>query len=143
MCCVVLVSSVIGCTDIRDFEGRWSGPRVGDDPVLRAGFAPEATATLDLDEVDLNRLRGTLTTSGDELAAAPIQELPAAEADSLAELTYQSGQPARIYVTLVSASDGGGDVTAFVSLHREDRVELRLVRGGAAPLYGVFFLERD
>lgn len=135
--------TVIGCTDIRDFEGSWSGPRVGDAPVLRAGFAESATATLEIAEVDLNRLRGALTTSGDEFAAAMIQELPAAEADSLADLTFGSGQPARIYVTLVAASDGGGDATAFISLHREDRIELRLVRGGPSPLYGVFFLERD
>ena len=140
---LVLLSAVIGCTDIRDFEGSWSGPRVGDAPVLRTGFAESTSATLVIDEVDLNRLRGTLTTSGDEIAAAPIQELPSAEADALADLTYESGQPARIYVTLVSASDGGGDATAFISLHREDRVELRLLRGGQQPLYGVFFLERD
>lgn len=135
-------SCVIGCTDIRDFEGSWIGPRVGDDPVLRAGFAELATATLEIDQVDLARFRGTLTTSGDEFAGAPIQELPAIEADSLAELTYETGQPARIYVTLVSASDGQGDATAFISLHREDRVELRLMRGGPSPLYGIFFLER-
>lgn len=138
-----LLGAVIGCTDIRDFEGRWSGPRVGDAPVLRVGFAETASATLVIDEVDLNRLRGSLTTSGDEFATSVIQELPSAEADSLSELTYESGQPARIYVTLVAATDGGGDATAFVSLHREDRVELRLVRGGSSPLYGVFFLERD
>jgi hypothetical protein len=135
--------AVIGCTDIRDFEGRWSGPRVGDDPVLRAGFGETASATLDIAEVDLNRFRATLTTSGDEFSAASIQELPAIEADSLAELTFETGQPARIYVTLVAAGDGVGDATAFISLHREDRVELRLVRGGASPLYGIFFLERQ
>jgi hypothetical protein len=139
---VTLGLIVIGCTDVRDFEGTWTGPRVGDDPVLRAGFDESSTATLAIDDVDLNRFRATLTTSGDEFTGAPIQELPAIEADSLAELTFETGQPARIYVTLVSAGDDQGDATAFISLHREDRVELRLVRGGAVPLYGIFFLAR-
>jgi len=140
---LLLVSAVISCTDIRDFDGTWTGPRVGDNPVLNTGFAESATATLAIADVDLNRFRATLTTSGDEFRDAAIQELPAAEADSLAELTFNTGQPARIYVTLVAATDGLGDATAFVSLHREDRVELRLVRGGQNPLYGIFFLERQ
>lgn len=137
------VTGVIGCTDIRDFEGTWSGPRVGDDPVVRTGFAEDERATLVIDQVDLGALRGTLTTSGDAFDGVAIQELPAAEADALSQLTFETGQPARIYVTLVEASDGGGDAVAFVSLHREDRVELRLVRGGGAPLYGIFSLERS
>lgn len=135
-------TAVIGCTDIRDFAGTWRGPRVGDDPVLRAGFAADEEATLVIDQVDLGSLRGTLTTSGDGFQAVPIQELPAAEADRLSQLTFESGQPARIFVTLVGASDGGGDAVAFVALLREDRVELRLLRGGDAPLYGIFDLER-
>jgi hypothetical protein len=139
---LVAAATVTGCTDIRDFGGTWSGPRVGDDPVLRAGFAEDAEATLVIDQIDLGSLRGSLTTSGDEFSGALIQELPAAEADDLSALTFTSGQPARIYVTLVDADDGGGDAVAFVSLHREDRVELRLIRGGDAPLYGIFFLER-
>lgn len=138
-----IATAVIGCTDIRDFEGTWTGPRVGDDPVLRAGFAEAAAATLAIEEVELNRFRAALTTSGDEFDAVPIQELPAAEADSLADLTFLTGQPARIYVTLASPTDGGGDATAFISLHREDRIELRLIRGGTSPLYGVFYLERQ
>lgn len=133
---------VTACTDVRDFDGAWSGSRVGDDDVLRVGFAASASATLVVDSVDLGSIRGTLTTSGDEFAGASIQELPSAEADILSELTFASGQPARVFVTLVGANDGGGAATAFISLHREDRIELRLIRGGPSPLYGIFFLDR-
>ena len=141
-----LLTFVIGCTDVRDFEGTWAGPRVGEAEVLRTGFEANATATLEIERVDLGKLRGALTITGttsseDVFAAAPIQELPAAEADVLSELTFTSGQPARVFVTLVPTSDGD-DAMAFVSLHREDRVELRVLRGGNSPLYGIFYLER-
>ncbi len=115
--------------------------------MLRTGFEDDASATLEIESMDLTRVRGTLTITGttpmeDVFSAAPIQELAAAEADVLSELTFTSGQPARVFVTLVPAADGAGDGVTFLSLHREDRIELRILRGGNAPLYGIFHLER-
>ena len=137
--CVAL--STLGCTDLRDFEGTWSGPRVGADPVLNVGFDDSAQATLIIETVDLDGLRGRLTTSGDELSDAEIRPLPSAEADVLGDMSF-TGSPARIFLAFADATDGGGAVLVLVALFEDDRVEVRLLRGGPTPLYGIFSLDR-
>ena len=42
--------------------------------------------------------------------------------------------------TIAEATDGGGDALVVVSLYPDDRVELRVLRGGPSPLYGIFAL---
>jgi hypothetical protein len=136
---VLLVVALVttACNDLRDFRGVWAGPRVGDSPALRSG-APDATAArLDVTAIDRHGIAGRLTVPG--LADGALTSVPGAEADALAGLTFP-GDPLRVYLAFAPTSDGGGDALAMIALYDDDRVELRLLRGGAAPLYGVFAL---
>ena len=51
------------------------------------------------------------------------------------------GAPLRVYLSLVAAVDGG-DVLAVIALYDDGRVEVRLIRGGAQPVYAIFDLRR-
>lgn len=140
---VVLATSialVAGCLDVRDFEGAWSGPRVGSDPVLRSGFEEDARATLVIDRVDLDDLEAQLTIDG-AFDAAPIRPLPAAEADVLGDISFD-GSPARVYLSFAEPMDGGADALVIAALYGDPLVEVRVLRGAPSPLYGIFSLRR-
>jgi hypothetical protein len=127
-----------GCNDVRDFAGTWRGPRVGDTPALRVGVASDAEATLEIDTIDKHGLSGTLTVDG-LVDAADIASVEGAEADALAGITF-AGSPLRVYLAFAAASDTGGDLLAVIAIFDGDRVEIRLLRGGPSPVYGVFAL---
>jgi hypothetical protein len=140
---VLLVVALVttACSDLRDFRGPWAGPRVGDSPALRVGALDTGAARLDVLEIDRHGLEGRLVAPG--LASeAIVTSVPGAEADVLAGVTF-AGDPLRVYLAFAPTTDGGGDAMAVISLHEDDRVELRLLRGGPAPLYAVFALRRD
>lgn len=129
------------CTDVREFRGAWSGPRVGDLPLLDIGVAPTATATLQVTSIDTSGLTGVLTVPG-ITSAAPVQSLSSAEADALASLTF-SGSPLRVFLAFVPTIDGNGDVLAVVALYTPARIEVRIMRGGTVPLYAIFTLASE
>ncbi|HEY4058158.1 MAG TPA: hypothetical protein VGM39_16210 [Kofleriaceae bacterium] len=135
----VLVALVAtGCNDLRDFRGRWEGPRVGDAEEVRVGVGQDAHAQLTVDDIDQHGLSGTLTVDG--LATnAPIVSLAGAEADALSDMTF-AGSPLRVYMAFAGISDGKGDALAMIALFDHDRIEVRVMRGGTAPLYGIFAL---
>lgn len=140
-----------GCNDLRDFRGTWEGGRIsgttnfaGED-VLRVGSiggvpgSAPLPATLTIDALDRHGLRGQLVIG---TVDTPIQSLAGAEADVLAGMTFD-GSPLRVYLAFAAiSSDGGGDATAIISLYEDDRVDLRLLRGGPTPLYAIYALER-
>jgi hypothetical protein len=128
------------CLDVRDFEGRWTGERVGEAAELRQGFADQAAATLDIEQADLRSLRAHLTIEGDVFDQALIQPIPGAEADALAGMSFD-GSPSRVYLAFAATGDGGGDALVVVALYSDRRVEVRVLRGGALPLYGIFVLQ--
>jgi len=135
---LLVLLGVAACNDVRGYEGSWTGERVGDSPVLRVGFGDDVAAALEIASVDKHGLAGTLSVDG-VIDAAPIASVEGAEADVLAGMTF-SGSPLRVYLAFAAASDGGGDALAVIALYDDDRVELRLLRGGPTPLYGVFAL---
>jgi hypothetical protein len=133
-----MLAAITACTDVREFRGSWSGPRVGDVPLLDIGVEPTATATLAITSIDTHSLAGTLTIPGVTSAAA-VQSLPSAEADALSTLTF-SGAPVRVFIAFVPTVDGNGDATTLIALYQPARVELRVMRGGPVPLYAIFAL---
>lgn len=138
----VLIALFSGaCLDLRDFEGTWTGARVGEAAELRVGLANDASAMLVIEEADTRSLRAHLTLDDDVISDALIQPVPGTQADSLAGLSFD-GAPSRVYLAFAETTDGGGDATVFVALYNDDRVEVRVLRGGSQPIYGVFVLAR-
>ncbi len=139
---VVLATATVltACLDARDFEGAWSGKPVGDRPELLVGFDEVATATLEIEEIGVHSLRARLTIDGDVIDNAEIQPIAGVEADVLSTMTFDGG-PTRVYMAFVDTTDGGGPATVFVAIYYDLRVEVRVLRGGAAPLYAIFALE--
>lgn len=137
----LLALGLVGCTDIRDYEGAWSGPRVGDSPALRVGVAGDAQASLRIESVDKHGMTGRLTIDG-LVDDAPITSVEGAEADVLAGLTF-TGSPLRVYLAFAAPTDAGGDVLAVIAVYDDDRIEVRLLRGGSAPVYAIFALRPD
>ena len=138
---VLAICVLAACSDVRDFRGTWHGARVGDAPVLRVGVAADARATLTIDTIDAHGLAGTLSVDG-LVQAAPVVSAPGAEADVLAGATW-SGSPMRVYFGFFPVPDGQGDGLAIIALYDDHRIEVRVLRGGTAPLYGIFALGED
>jgi len=136
---LAILVALAACNDVRDFAGPWAGDRAGASAVLRVGEG--VSATLTIDSVDKHGLRGHLVVVGPDptvpLIDTDIASLEAAEADALATMTF-SGAPLRVYLAFVATPDG--DALAVIALYDSRRVELRLLRGGAAPLYAIYAL---
>ena len=136
---LVLLCTLAACSDVRDFATTWTGPRVGEATVLRVGIADSATATLVIDSIDAHQFSGTVEVDGVAAQATPIASMPGAEADVLATTTW-AGSPLRVYFGFFAVPDGHGEALAVVALYDDRRVELRVMRGGTLPLYGIFAL---
>jgi len=134
----LLLVLAFACNDVRAYEGMWSGKRVGDTPVLRVGVGDDAIATLAIDGIDTHGIRGHLAIAG-LIDNTEIVSVAGAEADVLSGITF-NGSPQRVYLAFVSVGDGGGEALAVIALYDENRVELRVLRGGAKPLYAIFAL---
>jgi hypothetical protein len=128
---------LVACSDLRDFQGPWSGPRVGDAEPLHRNV-PSGTARLTIDRIDSHGLAARLAVEG-LLPEAALTSIPGAEADVLSGITF-SGAPLRVYLAFVPVPDGDGDALTIVSLYDDHRIEVRLLRGGSTPLYGIFIL---
>jgi hypothetical protein len=128
--------ALVACNDIREFEGTWHGARVGDNPVLYTGLNPTSECDLEITGIDAHGLRGTLTIAG-LIDAAPIVSAEGAEADALSSMTF-AGSPLRVYIAFADAPDG--PLTVLVALYDKRRVEVRVLRGGTKPVYGIFAL---
>jgi len=132
---LAIVIALAACNDLREFRGSWSGSRVGDG-VLRVGAGEGATLTID--GVDSHGLQGRLAIDGlfDETTITSVE---GAEADALAGLTFGGGA-LRVYLAFVTIPGGGGDAFAMIALYDERRIEVRILRGGTSPLYGIYVL---
>lgn len=136
---LLVLLALAACNDLRDFQGQWTGSRIGESPVLRVGIADAAECSLTIDAVDKHGLRGHLTV--DSLVTdAEIVSAEGAEADALSSMTF-AGSPMRVYVAFADAPDGA--LTVLVALFQNRRIEVRVLRGGAAPVYGIFALNES
>ena len=127
---------LLGCNDLRDFRGSWTGARVGEAPALRVGAGE--SANLAIDGIDSYGLSGRLSIEG-LLPETSFTSLSGAEADVLAKMTF-SGSPLRVYLAFVPIPDLGGEAFVFVALYDDRRIEVRVLRGGTQPLYAIFAL---
>jgi hypothetical protein len=134
---LVLVS-LVACNDLREFRGTWCGRRVGEASELKLNVPDGTEATLSIDRADTHGLTAQLTVDG-LLPETTVTSLQGAEADVLAGITF-SGAPLRVYLAFAPVPGGGGDALVIVALYDDRRVEVRLLRGGTAPLYGIFAL---
>jgi hypothetical protein len=137
---VVALIAIAACNDLRDFRGDWAGPRVGADPSLKIGVADDATARLSIDALDPHGIHATLFVDG-LTANADVTSLAGAEADALAGTTF-AGSPLRVYFAFVDVPDGHGQAMAIIALFPEQRVELRVLRGGTSPIYAIFAMSQ-
>ena len=128
------------CNDVHGFEGTWTGPRVGTAASLDINVAPNATATLTIDQLDLHSISGELSIQG-LVTNAPFSSIAGAEADVLSGITF-AGAPSRVFLAFVPIPDGHGEALAVIALYDDKRVELRVLRGGNQALYGIFSLSQ-
>jgi hypothetical protein len=136
----VVLLSLVACSDLREFRGTWSG-KVHADVAVLAGISDattQALATLAIDVVTSHALTARLTVPG-LLPETAIATLPQAEADVLSDITF-AGAPLKVYLSFAPVPDGGGDALVVVALYDDRRIEVRLLRGGTRPLYGIFSL---
>jgi hypothetical protein len=131
--------ALVACNDVRAFEGRWQGKRVGDAAALRVG--PGDAATLEIDGIDTHGIRARIIVDG-LVEETRITSLPGAEADALANMTF-AGSPLRVFLSFASVRDGNGDAFVMIALYDDERVEVRVLRGGPSPVYAIFGLERS
>jgi hypothetical protein len=132
----IAIALLVACNDVRDFRGTWHGARVGDAEVLHVGAGD--AATLSIDAIDNHGIQARLAIDN-LLPETPITSIAGAEADAVSTMTF-AGSPLRVFIAFTPLSDGGGDATTLIALYDDDRVEVRLLRGGTMPLYAIFTL---
>ncbi len=134
--CLLVALALAACNDLRDFQGEWTGSRIGEAPPLKVGIAGDAHARLTIDYITKHGLSGSLSIDG-IVSDGDVESLEGAEADALATMTF-GGAPMRVYMAFVDAPDG--EILVMIALYDSRRVEVRALRGGATPLYAIFAL---
>ncbi len=138
---VVMVSSLGGCLDVRDFEGAWHGAVIGQEAV-RQGFATGTTVDpLTLVDVDLHRISATLSTSDGKFEKTPLSRVSKFSNDTLSGMVFE-GNDVRTYMfnARLASEPTGCPATLLISLFSDDHVEVRVIR--ANDLFGIFHLSR-
>lgn len=173
MRCTLLVAGLmfaVACDDLDEFritgDEVFSGQVVGSDSAdtgldagrpqnckfVLCGF-PEGT-TLTLRDFDPERVggpntTGTISTSDDAFALAPLLPIAGLEHDALSQYTFPGGGRVRNHMLGVRfGANESRYATVFLSLMEDGRIEARVVApssmpGGTDDLFGVFRLCRD
>jgi len=138
-----LLASNAGCTDIRDYEGTWTGGIVTN-PTLRDGFDANTLITLEISRIDRSDMDGRVTLGPAQDVTAGFTDatlIPVSRAgsDVLGDLTFD-GDPIATYLFHLAPDDPDEEhATVLISAHPNHRLEVRIFRH---DLYGVFRLRR-
>ncbi|MDB4943621.1 MAG: hypothetical protein JWP97_3155 [Labilithrix sp.] len=144
----------VGCRDVSRYSSR--GDHYEGDVVkgsfVRTGIGEDARMCLSLDADHLQDAPGSITTADGRFRATPLRPIPQIWHDPLSTLSFGEGRRQNLVYAATPDADSGDttDLMVFLSLMSEGGVEVRLVRGapapgvptGAAPVFGVFTLER-
>lgn len=131
------------CTDIRDYEGTWTGD-IEPNPSLREGLSGSTSMTLTISQIDRGALVGRISVGPPQVATAGFTDatlipMSAAHADALGDLQFE-GDPIATYLFSIAPDDPAEEhATVVISAHPDKRVEVRLLR---YDLYGVFRLRK-
>ena len=126
---------------MRGFEGDWAGSIISEQAV-RQGFSRAVTVNpLTLENVDLNRVSATLTTSDGKFKDARLTRVTRFTADPMASMSFDTS-PVRSYMHFapLTSEPKGCDAMVLISLFGDEHVEVRIIRGN--DLFGVFNLKR-
>ena len=141
---LLLLTGLVGCTDVRDYTGTWQGSIVTNQ-YLRRGLKSGTQAQLVIEHIDRSTLTGFFTlipSSGSSTAGFTDATLiPDVEAgnDVLGDLEFD-GDPLSTYIFYARPDDPGEDHAMLIlSAHSGDELQLRILRH---DLYGYFRLRR-
>lgn len=158
---VLAAARLTGCKDTDRFVTlpgeSWQGSVVKG-TFVRAGISEAATMCLRLDVDHLKDLPGSIALfepgeSGPRVSRN-LRPIPQLWHDPLSTLSFGQGRLQNL-MYMVAMPDGGGDMTAFVSLMESGDIEVRLVRGApsggdadstgpaATPIFGIFLLHKQ
>lgn len=145
--------AVVACTDLNDFstgEGKLYRGSIIQGKFVRNGFdiSTEIELTFRVDRVDQKPDSqgiggpGILRTSDGQFKDAPLEPIAELPHDQLSKLDFPGGR-LRSYLFFARTS-GAGDEEALVviSLMEDSSVEVRILRGGEKPLFGVFKVDK-
>ncbi|MDY0002775.1 MAG: hypothetical protein RBU30_15870 [Polyangia bacterium] len=140
---LALILALCGCTDLRDYDGAWTGGIVIN-PYLRLGFESDTRLTLAVDRIDRGSLSGRMTLGPPQAATAGFTDVPLVPIeqstnDVLGDLTFE-GEPLATYLFWAMPDDPSeGHALVIVSAHPKRTLQVRILR---RDLYGVFRLNR-
>lgn len=145
--CVWLALGV-GCREMDDFKGTWSGAIVEDESV-RKTFDGNTEMEMNVTHITPRALTAQISTCVrvDPQTCTPglfqqvsLDPVEKARNDDLRDMMY-GGEPYAIHLMAAQPNDPlEGPFLVFVSLHSATRVEVRLVRANES--YGLFRLTK-
>lgn len=140
---------LLSCRDFSDYSSRgdhYEGPITAGN-FVRAGLPADLRLCVELDGQALQTAPGTLASSDGWMAPATrLRPLPHVHNDALSLMDFGQGR-AKTFVYAATPA-GQNDATVFLSLMNDEKLEVRLLRGGPRDdlpneyVFGVFGLER-
>ncbi len=118
---LAFAAALVACADVRDYRGTWTS----------------SDATLQIDQLDLHGIAGSLSIPAQRTVAAELRASTMLQGDALATMTF-AGSPLHVYLAYFDVQDGCSEALAVISLYENRRIELRVLRGASASCSELF-----
>ena len=154
---VAALAALVGCKDISQFATGSDESYCGNivpGGFVRQGFAPGVRMRVHFDPDKLQLVPGDLATDDGTFVDAPLRPIPQLAHDALSAMRY--GEDAMRNLLLGVQPSEGAIAYAFLSLHENQGVEVRILRGApptngeasqgisfGPDLFGVFHLTKQ